>query len=256
MSSQNERNKSNLIPSLFETIRDPKAIDLLVDHSEIVIDAISESNLIDDIPIFGSIVKISRLGIGIRDIVFFKKVAVFLFELSTISLDERVKFINDITNNIDIKQKVGEKILLLLEQADDLNKPKLIGKLFVCFLKNEIDYETFSRIATGINKVSIERIEEVDNDFYIEFTEQVKKPFTTKYHIVRINENESLLKSEISIYNLLLVTFTGERLFSYLLIIFFSMLISLKLLAFILIILLLIFFFSILSSRKLNCPHV
>ena len=102
-----------------------------------------------------------------------------------------------------------------------------------------------------INKVSIERIEEVDNDFYIEFTEQVKKPFTTKYHIVRINENESLLKSEISIYNLLLVTFTGERLFSYLLIIFFSMLISLKLLAFILIILLLIFFFSILSTQEM-----
>ena len=52
----------------------------------------------------------------------------------------------------DFRKRVEENLLLLLDRLDDMGKPELIGRLFSAYLRQELAYEDFQRLAGSIDR--------------------------------------------------------------------------------------------------------
>ena len=146
------RKDKAIAPALVSTIADKGAIDLVSDYSELALDGLLSDGPLKDVPVIGTVIKIAKVGIGVRDHVFLKKVASFLRPLKDISDHERDNFRSRIEADEEFSSTVGEKLILLLERADDMKKPALIGKAFAAYLRKELDFEQFTRMAAGIDR--------------------------------------------------------------------------------------------------------
>lgn len=125
-------------------------VDLVLD--QIVKGGVLKEGVLKDIPIFGTLYKIAKAGSNVRDILFARKLAKFLYQLGDIPQETRCRFVKSIRDKSDQCQKVGEGVILLLERSDDMEKPKIIGKLFSNFVLSRIDLETFFRLAQIVDR--------------------------------------------------------------------------------------------------------
>ena len=154
-------NPEEINNSLVNTIKSPELEGLTTDFSEIAIDQLSEVNgIAKEIPVVGSVVKIIKLGFSIKDILFLKKIGKFLWHLRDIHYKKRIELVEKLEKDSKYKADVGSKIMLLLERADDFEKPKIIANAFKVYLYNEITYPQLQRINFGIDHLFIGDIDE------------------------------------------------------------------------------------------------
>lgn len=118
---------------------------------EIGIDSILEDGILKDIPIIKTISSLYKAGISIKDRYFIKKMLIFLNHVRDIELEDRVNFLSKLNDS-----QLGEKLILILNRLDDLEKPELIANLFRKLTYHKIDYITFQRLALIIEKCFIE----------------------------------------------------------------------------------------------------
>ena len=142
----------NLENSLVEVIGDSGFFDLLSDAGEIILDDSIQEGLIKDIPIIGTIAKLYKTGVGIKGYIFVKKLTKFVTALKDIPSEKREEFSNKINKDKQLKKKVGEQLLLILDRLDDMDKPYLVAHAFEAHMRDLIDYETFHRLASAIDK--------------------------------------------------------------------------------------------------------
>ncbi|TXG36978.1 hypothetical protein [Seonamhaeicola maritimus] len=141
--------------SLVETIETTDINSINKDLAEVVIDSVLDDGLLKDIPIVNIIVGLRNFGSKIHKGIFIKKVLTFLSNLESTTIRERQNFIQKIEKSETYNNKVGEALIMILEKCSDLEKPKIIGKLFKASIKEEIDYQTFLRLCSLIDRVHI-----------------------------------------------------------------------------------------------------
>ncbi|WP_313101630.1 hypothetical protein [Epilithonimonas sp.] len=128
------------------------SIELIGEYAEIAADAFIESEVIQDIPIFGSIIKISKIGLTMRDYLFVEKLKSFLLTLNKVSEIERKKFIKKHLNNDDKINNVGEKIFNVIDKIDTTQKAKYVGRIFNLYIEEIItEIEFYDLIYTVEN---------------------------------------------------------------------------------------------------------
>src|SRR5262249_30104115 len=68
--------------------------------------------------------------------------------------------------------EVGEKVLLLLERADDIEKPALIGRAFSAYMQGDVSLEQLERMTAGIDRALMADLRHLVNpkDGYVERT--------------------------------------------------------------------------------------
>lgn len=155
--------------------------DLMTDINEVVLDSFLEDGIVKDIPILGLVSKAINFGNTIQERLYTKKLLTFLKQLENTKQEDREKEINEIDENKNYKTKVGEKLLYIINEADDCEKAGYIGILFKHFLEQTLSYVDFIRCVDCINKTNI-----IDLNFFI------KENFLESY----INSNvESYLNS-------------------------------------------------------------
>lgn len=137
---------------LLNSVTSEKLSEIAVDGAELAIDSILHEGLLKDIPIVGTIYKIGRASIGVREAIFTKKVLKFLQELKDIPLAEREEFLRKLEENAKYSNRVGEKLLVLIERLDDIDKSSVIGRLFKAAVAEKIDYETFLKLSSIVDK--------------------------------------------------------------------------------------------------------
>ncbi|HHQ4464522.1 MULTISPECIES: hypothetical protein [Aeromonas] len=153
-----------LSQSLEDSLKKDNLSDLAVNLGEVGIDAILDNGVLRDIPILSSILAgINAIG-SVRDALFTRKLVAFLSELSDIPVEQRRHMIDSIDNSNDFKVKVGEKLIYIIEKAEDHYTSKIIAIFFAEFLVGEITYNQFLKIS---------RI--IDNMFIGDFLEFVNK---------------------------------------------------------------------------------
>ena len=101
------------------------------------------------------------------------KIPKFLHPLKTIPQEKKIEMISKVDNSEIYKQKVGEKLLEILNRIESDLKPTIVGNLFKAFLEEEISYETFLR-----------------------FSFIVEKSFTQDFLIIKEHDDEGNLYSE------------------------------------------------------------
>lgn len=144
-----------LSQSLEDFLKKDDLSNLAVSFGEVGIDAILDNGILRDIPILSSILGgINAVG-SVRDALFAKKLVSFLSELSDIPVEQRQNMIDLIDNSNGFKVKVGEKLIYIIEKAEDHYTSKIVAIFFAEFLTEKITYDQFLKVSRIINNMFI-----------------------------------------------------------------------------------------------------
>ncbi|WP_379967399.1 hypothetical protein [Epilithonimonas sp. UC225_85] len=145
----------NISTEITEAIKNEKFQEYISDITEVYLDSFLDDGIIKDIPILGLLLKTKNIFGTIQEKLFTKKLYSFLKQLENTSAHKRITQIEKIDNDINYRTKVGEKILYLLDSAEDAEKSEYIGLIFKEFLQEVISYDDFLRCVNCINKINI-----------------------------------------------------------------------------------------------------
>jgi hypothetical protein len=149
------QDQDNLGDSLLSSVAHAGVAEIAGDVSEMALDAVLDEGLLKDIPIFGWVAKLYGVSRTIRDQLFLKKVASFLLGSTSATQQERDTFRARMEDDPKFRRKIGETLILLIERHDHFEKSTILGRVFAEFMRGEINYETFLRIGTSIDRVPI-----------------------------------------------------------------------------------------------------
>jgi len=141
--------------ALIESIKSDEARELLANGADAVIDALSDSDIASSIPFVGTVLKAYQAAQGIRERMLVKKLAKFLEHPSQMSEEEKQRFASEFENTSK-EEEFGEQMLMLIEQSEDLVKPRIIGRLLVAHVKGHFDLTTFMRLCKMVDRAFTE----------------------------------------------------------------------------------------------------
>lgn len=118
---------------------------------EVGLDSILDDGLFKDIPAVGTLISLTKIGVNIKDRLFIKKLIHFLYETQDVPKEEREIVIKKINESKKYQSSVGEKLVFILDKADDTLKASLAGKLFKNVLEKKLGYEMYIRCVNAIN---------------------------------------------------------------------------------------------------------
>lgn len=137
--------------ALIRSVATESVADLIGNISETALDVALESGILKDIPIVGSIIGAMKAGRDIRNNIFLKKIGIFLSELSKNTQEDKEAFISKFDTE-EKKNEFGEAVMLLLERADDMNKPVLIARVVSAHIRGHVSYKKSMRLCAIIGR--------------------------------------------------------------------------------------------------------
>ena len=140
----------NLGTSLVESVSKAGAGDIAAEAAEIALDSILDEGLLEEVPVFGWLKKSYNVVGTVRDRIFLKKVANFLAGTRNISERDRGQYLERIKSDPDFSKKIGESLVLLLERQEDFEKALILGKVFSRYVRGQIEYDQFLKLAKSI----------------------------------------------------------------------------------------------------------
>lgn len=152
--------------SLVRAIGSSGGFDLLVEAGDLTLDGVLEEGIFRDVPVVGNLVRLYKVGAGVRDYLFLRKVIRFLTALKDVPQPERDAFVEEMERDSATKRRVGEALLLHLEKADDLEKCSLLARVFKAYLRKRIDLVSFRRLAAVIDRCLIKDLNDLLNYTY------------------------------------------------------------------------------------------
>jgi len=147
---------SDLVPSFKETLFDT-TIDMSIDYLELGLDAVTDNEIIKQFPIVGSVVKLGKLAIAIRDRHLLKKTLEFIRTVNNgnIALPKIEKYKSELESNPKKMERELEHVLILLDNQIDGNKSRVLGHFFIAYINGFFDWEDFSIFSEILDRISI-----------------------------------------------------------------------------------------------------
>ena len=155
--------------SMRDTLLSPALSDLLNEYSETALDAVTDSNLIREIPILNTIYAIGKTYSSIRDYRFAKKMMLFIRSMQSLSQGEREELVRKLESDTSHAENVGEIIADLISKIDGNTKPLLVAEALKLYAKSEISSQELIRLNNAIDKFLLcdANFLEMLNDEYI-----------------------------------------------------------------------------------------
>ena len=142
--------KEKLETSLMDSLSSEDGISVIIqESSELFLDSKISEGLLREIPIVRYIFAAKKGFLDIRDYLFVKKIVCFLREANSSDRTLRDEFVSKIRGEKKEKE-VGMHLIELIDKSFGIEKAKIIGKMFVLFLKEKVTYEDFIRISEMI----------------------------------------------------------------------------------------------------------
>lgn len=151
MSKQN----SSIGRDLIRTVAGDYLGDVIFDVAEVVLDQNLADSVLQDLPVVGIFAKLAKFKQSMSEELFIRKLVRFLYDLNNLSSKEKEKFIEKYPDSSDAQRVLGENLLLALERLDDIEKPAILARFFVAYIKSEIDYLTFTRLSLSLGKFNL-----------------------------------------------------------------------------------------------------
>ena len=118
------------------------------------------SELIDtmvDFPWVGSLIKLGRVGKGIIDLHFVRKIAKFFQPSDDISSEKKEAFLSKLDKKD--RKRMYEYLMHLLYTAEEDKKVDVMGKVYRDRIMGNISNDIFLRLCSAINKVYIDDVD-------------------------------------------------------------------------------------------------
>lgn len=133
-----------------------KTLELEIDYTELVIDNITENEILKEIPIVKTLVSFYNISSSFIARHNVKKVLVFLKEFHSRNIDQvklenfKAKFEKDLNH----KEQVLETVLVLNEKFIEVVQSKILANLFKAHLEEQISWEEFNQLAFVLNSLN------------------------------------------------------------------------------------------------------
>jgi len=162
-------NQKNSI-GLLDSITSEGIISLGSDLLELALDNNLNEGVLREIPVVRNLYNLGRATVGIYHRLSIKKMINFLGELSNVSYEKRQSFVEDI-NKYPQKQRVCEEtLLLLIDRADSLEKPSILGRILKHHILDNISYEDAMRLSFIVDRVYMS-----DLDYLTRFSSGIQR---------------------------------------------------------------------------------
>lgn len=132
------------------------ARNMTIELGELALDRLLDEGQWRDVPALGTVVGILKTAGNVRDALFFRKVAEFFKACPKFSQEEKEAFMREHAQDREKAKRLGDTLVLLLERHDDLDKPELLAKVFAAYVREQISYDAFRRLASGIDASNIQ----------------------------------------------------------------------------------------------------
>jgi hypothetical protein len=142
--------EESLDTSLTRSIASAPVGDLFASIADTTIDAVVESGALDGVPVFGLFSGGRKAYSAIRESLSLRKIVIFLQQFSSLSQEVRQSFIEGFSTPVE-KHRFGQSVLLLLERAEDMKKPAIVGKLMAAAASGEIGLDMAMRLSKMVD---------------------------------------------------------------------------------------------------------
>lgn len=141
--------------SVLKSACDSEAKNVVVDWAEFGLKGLTEG-VLKDAPMLKTVVSICSVSRTIRDHIFVRKVWDFLRACPKFNDLEKLGFVREHLDDPEKAHKLGSAIVLILDKLDDLEKTKMLAKIFAALVRKHIDYADFRRLASGLDRAFVE----------------------------------------------------------------------------------------------------
>lgn len=212
---ERKRMPSNLIRSMREStfvVTDGGFGDTLIDFAEVGLDSILEEGLVRDIPIFGTIASLCKVGVNIRERNLVKQTAVFLakFNDGTISpekLEEHRKALEE--DPVRAEKEMG-RVLLILNNTIEERQSACLASLYRGYVLGALSWEKFCELAEVNSRMFID-----DYDLLVQLCDKPilqgsKVSDTIALRLRRLESLGLVLENRTRLYGTTLVEPSGD----------------------------------------------
>ena len=130
---------------------DRPIVEASLESVEVVADVLTRGDVLAEIPVFGTAIKICRAADAIRDRAFAVKLAKFVQNLDAISDEQKQKIRRKISDEREEIEKLSETLIFVIERLTDLDKPKLLAQLFVAYIDEVLSGDDLRRLAQAVD---------------------------------------------------------------------------------------------------------
>ena len=138
---------NELVPS----IASESLSDVLTTIADTSLDAAIKSGVSDGIPVIGIATGALKAARDIREAFLVRKLAVFLQKVGKLSLQERQAF-EQIFSDRDAQEDFGGALLVLIDRSEDIEKPRILGRLLAAHAKGKFSQSDFMRLAKMVDR--------------------------------------------------------------------------------------------------------
>lgn len=144
--------KTNLIPSLKETLFDPTVSnmsDSLADIAELGLDAVLQDGVLKDIPVLGTIASLRKTGVNLRERNLIRQTAIFItfFNNRSIGNDKLAKYRKTLEENPKKAEKELGRVILLLDRMLEEKQAQILGNFYNSYVKGALSWEKFVELS-------------------------------------------------------------------------------------------------------------
>lgn len=138
-----------------DTLAKPEFGEILTSLTEFSLDSILPEGIIRDIPFVSCAVSLYKIGATIKERSYLRKLALFLKEINDGNVDEykRQRYLNRLIKNRRTIQKELEYVMTLLDRFLSEQKAKYLGRLFLAYIYEEIDWSMFCQLSELIDRL-------------------------------------------------------------------------------------------------------
>lgn len=144
-----------------EDKKDKPLLEASLENTEAIIKAVSDGDVLIDVPVVGTAFKVLRAADTFREKLFAEKISRFLQQLHEIPPSAIEKMRKKIADSPQESEKVGNTLLMVLDKVSDIDKPKLLGQLFIAYLDNVISVDDLRRLIHAVDVAFVDDLLEL-----------------------------------------------------------------------------------------------
>ena len=136
---------------LVTSIASESLSDVLTTIADTSLDAAINSGALDGIPVIGIATGTLKAVRDVREAFLVRKLAAFLQKAGQLSLQERQAFEKKFSDR-EAQEDFGGALLVLIDRSEDIEKPRILGRLLVAYAKGAFSQSDFMRLAKMVDR--------------------------------------------------------------------------------------------------------
>lgn len=142
-------------------------VEATLESGEVITDILMRGEVLAEIPLIGTAIKICKAADTIRDRAFAIKLSRFVQNLEGITEEQKNKLKEKMGAGTEEAQKIGETLLFVLERVTDLDKPFLLSQIFLAYIDGAVSGDELRRLCQAVDTAFADDLQHLLTTKYI-----------------------------------------------------------------------------------------